>query len=106
MFSSTLIRSRCAIPFLYLNPATPGRPDRTPVALPEPRRPQVTFCVKGVITPPCGTPCFPDAFSNMFRSHKTASSDTYSFALSLASVVPRSLSDRPPHGGRQRRHRG
>jgi len=27
-----------------------------------------------VITPPCGTPCFPDASSNNFRSHKTASS--------------------------------
>src|SRR6266487_3874658 len=35
-----------------------------------------TLLSSGEITPPCGTPCFPDGFSNNRRSHRTASSPT------------------------------
>ena len=52
---------------------------------PEPSRPQtanrrwrakVTFCVRGVITPPCGTPCFPPALSMTFSRCITSASST------------------------------
>ena len=38
--------------------------------------PEVIFCVQGVITPPCGTPCFPLALSMIFSRCMTSASPT------------------------------
>src|SRR4029077_6462810 len=37
---------------------------------------EVTFCVRGVITPPCGTPCLPLALNMIFSRCNTSTSST------------------------------
>src|SRR6516162_1593231 len=33
---------------------------------------EIAFCVRGVVTPPCGTPCFPDTSSSNLSSPNTS----------------------------------
>ena len=70
----TIVIRHC-IPVASTPPPDGGPP--TPESTPKARQAaKVTFCVRGVMTPPCGTPCLPEAFSITFSRRITSASLT------------------------------
>jgi hypothetical protein len=64
-----------AINVLPLKAQVKDRVTRSPTPH-HPLKFEITFCVRGVITPPCGTPFFPVAFSIVLNKRITSSSRT------------------------------
>src|ERR1035441_3555972 len=63
----------CAINVLPLKAQVKDRETRSPTPH-HTLKFEITFCVRGVLTPPCGTPCLPDAVNISFSRRITSPS--------------------------------